>query len=211
MTATVLPYAFDEGLIQQAKTSVEPVAGIYPFGSKAVVAGRGSDLDQEIHLDRVQEDNLPLYRRRGGGCTVFLDPGNLIVSIAFPADGFGGIQGLFDKASDWLIQGFQTLGFSGIYQDGISDLVKDDRKIGGSCFYRAKGIAYYSASILVAPDLDGMDWYLAHPPREPVYRRGRSHKEFVSGLDLWFPGISIGKLCRALRMVLEPGSMKQVA
>jgi lipoate-protein ligase A len=81
--------------------------------------------------------------------------------------------------------------------------VKEDWKIGGSCFYRAKGIAYYSAAVLVTPDLDAMDRYLAHPPREPVYRRSRSHKAFVSGLDRWFPELTAEKLAQDLLGTLE--------
>nr|WP_321415233.1 hypothetical protein [uncultured Desulfobacter sp.] len=103
-----------------------------------------------------------------------------------------------------MIQKFERSGLTGIYQDGISDIVKENRKIGGSCFYRAKGIAYYSAAILVTPDLGAMDRYLAHPPREPVYRGNRSHKAFVSGLDRWFPELTAKKLSQDLSGGLEP-------
>lgn len=199
-----MPFAFDDGLIEQARAAVAPVADIYPFGFPAIVAGRGSVVENEIYLDNAGADRIPIYRRKGGGCSVFLDPGNVIVSIAFPAKGFGGIQALFNLSSNWMIQKFEALGFTGIYQDGISDIVKENRKIGGSCFYRAQGIAYYSAAILVTPDLDAMDRYLAHPPREPVYRRNRSHKAFVSGLDRWFPEVTAEKLSLDLLGISEP-------
>ena len=204
MKSKIMPFAFDDGLIEQASASETPVAHIYPFGFPAVVAGRGSVIENEIYLDNVHTDRIPIYRRKGGGCSVFLDPGNVIVSIAFPAKGFGGIQALFNLSSDWMIQKFERSGLTGIYQDGISDIVKENRKIGGSCFYRAKGIAYYSAAILVTPDLGAMDRYLAHPPREPVYRGNRSHKAFVSGLDRWFPELTTKKLSQDLSGGLEP-------
>jgi lipoate-protein ligase A len=200
----ILPFAFDDGLIEQAKGSVTPVADIYPFEFPAIVAGRGSVMENEIYLDNARADRIPIYRRKGGGCSVFLDPGNVIVSIAFPAKGFGGIQALFNLSSDWMIKKFETAGFTDIYQDGISDIVKENRKIGGSCFYRAKGIAYYSAAILVTPDLGAMDRYLVHPPREPVYRGGRSHKAFVSGLDRWFPELTVEKFSLDLLGCREP-------
>jgi lipoate-protein ligase A len=200
----VMPFAFDDGLIAQAKGSVAPVADIYPFGFPAIVAGRGSDIGNEIYLDNARADRIPIYRRRGGGCSVFLDPGNVIVSIAFPAKGFDGIQALFNLSSDWMIQKFEIAGVTGIYQDGISDIVKENRKIGGSCFYRAKGIAYYSAAILVTPDLGAMDRYLAHPPREPVYRGNRRHKAFVSGLNRWFPELTAEKFSLDLMGCRDP-------
>ncbi len=200
-------FDFDRDLLASVKASSIPLSAIYPFDRDAVVAGRGSDLSQEIRLSGVRADNVPVFRRMGGGCSVFLDPGNLIVSIAFPARGFGGIQTLFNLCSQWLIQGFADMGVSGIYRDGISDLVMENRKIGGSCFYRTKGFAYYSAAILVTPELDKMAAYLRHPPREPEYRKGRSHKDFLTGLDRFLPHITVNRLVQSLTACLDPSSM----
>jgi lipoate-protein ligase A len=200
-------FHFDKGLLASVKAASVPMSQVYPFDREAVVAGRGSDLAKEVHLSKVKEDHIPVYRRMGGGCTVFLDPGNLIVSIAFPARGFGGIQTLFNLSSDWLIRGFKEMGLTGIYQDGISDLVMENKKIGGSCFYRTKGFAYYSAAVLVTPDLEKMADYLQHPPREPAYRNGRSHEDFVSGLNRFLPGITVAGLARSLSACLDPASM----
>ena len=204
-------YHFDRGLLDSVKASQVPVSRVYPFDREAVVAGRGSDLAREIRLSKVRKDRVPVYRRMGGGCSVFLDPGNLIISIAFPAGGFGGIQTLFNLSSAWLIRGFREIGLPGVYQDGISDLVMENRKIGGSCFYRTKGIAYYSAAILVTPDLEKMAAYLRHPPREPEYRNGRSHEDFVSGLNRFLPDITADSLALSFSACLDPASMAAAA
>ncbi len=199
----ILPFEFDNDLLEAVTDSKRPGMRIYPFDRRAVVAGRGSRLSRELHLDRIQQDSIPIYRRRGGGCAVFLDPGNLIVSIAFPAEGFGNVGPLFCRASQRVIRGLSAAGICGVYQDGISDLVIDDRKIGGSCFYRSKGMAYYSAALLVTPDLAAMENYLAHPPREPEYRRGRPHQEFVAGLSSFFPEMTVKALEMRLKDCLE--------
>lgn len=211
MRPSILPFDFDDDLIETARSSDQPVTRIYPFGFKAVVAGRGSDLEEEVRLARVRQDRVPVFRRKGGGCSVFLDPGTLIVSTAFSAPGFGGIQTLFNQCSQWLIRGFETMGLAGIYQDGISDLVVADRKIGGSCFYRTKDLAYYSAAILVTPDLDLMTNYLAHPPREPDYRRGRSHRDFVAGIEHFIPGMTVERLARDLTAALDRSILTRAA
>ena len=65
-------------------------------------------------------------------------------------------------------------------QRGISDLALGDRKVGGSAIYREKGLLYYSTTLLIEPDVEGMERWLAHPPREPEYRAGRGHGEFVA-------------------------------
>ncbi|MFN2436137.1 MAG: hypothetical protein ABR513_03535, partial [Desulfotignum sp.] len=143
-------------------------------------------------------DKIPVYRRIGGGCTVFLDPGTLIVSMALPAKGFAGIQALFNRCNRDLIQGMKAFGLTGIYQDGISDLVLADRKVGGTSLYRSKNLAYYTASLLVAADLEAMDRYLKHPPREPAYRKHRPHKAFVMRMDQAFPGLDPADLAVGL-------------
>jgi len=204
-------FDFDDDMLETARSGGRPATRIYPFGCKAVVAGRGSNVEREVHISRVLGDGVPVFRRKGGGCSVFLDPGNLIVSLAFPAEGIGGIQALFNQCSQWLLRGFRDMGMPGVYQDGISDLVLENRKVGGSCFYRTRGLAYYSAAVLVTPDLDLMEYYLAHPPREPAYRRGRFHKEFVSGLDAFAPGITVDSLALALTISLDPSALNRVA
>ena len=194
----VSDYAFDRELLASVKETGQPGAAVYPFAFPAVVAGRGSDLNREIQMLSCRDDNIPVFRRKGGGCAVFLDPGTLIVSIALPAQGFAGIQRLFNFCSNLVIQGCESMGLAGIYQDGISDLVLENRKVGGASFYRSKGLAYYTASLLVSTDLDAMNRYLFHPPREPSYRRHRGHKEFVMRLDQAFLGLSLIDLSAGL-------------
>ena len=72
------------------------------------------------------------------------------------------------------------MGIAGVEHRGISDLAFGDRKVGGTYLYRAKGLVYFSASLLVAHDLEGVERYLRHPPREPDWRRGRPHRDFMS-------------------------------
>jgi lipoate-protein ligase A len=152
-----------------------------PSGT-CVVLGRGSKPEVELRVDACRADGVPVLRRRGGGCAVVLDPQNLIVVVAVPTEGFGRTDRIFDRLSRWFISGLAELGVDGIYQDGTSDLVHEDRKVGGSCLYRPRGLVLYSATLLVAADLDRVERYLPHPPREPKYRRGRRHADFMANL-----------------------------
>jgi lipoate-protein ligase A len=194
----VKEYLIDRNLLDRVRQTGLPDISIYPFSFPAVVAGRGSRLETEIRLSACVRDNIPVYRRKGGGCAVFLDPGTLIVSMALPARGFAGIQALFNQCNRYLIQGLEAQGLTGIYQDGISDLVLADRKVGGTSLYRSKNLAYYTASLLVGTDLDAMEKYLKHPPREPAYRRYRDHRGFVLCLNRAFPGLAPADLAAGL-------------
>lgn len=203
LSPPVRSYDFDHDLIQWVRETGKPRFDLYPFPFPAVVAGQGTRLDREIRTARCMTDGIPVYRRMGGGCAVFLDPGNLIVSVALPAKGFAGIRNLFDRCNQWLITGFTALGIDGIYQDGISDLVMKNRKIGGTCLYRTKDLAYYAASLLVNPNLDHIEQYLRHPPREPAYRRKRRHWDFVTRLDRVATGLTPDSLASGLTPILQ--------
>jgi lipoate-protein ligase A len=115
---------------------------------------------------------------------VVLDPGNVIVSIFLPLPGLGGIKSAFGRISGWIIESLAKVGIPGVEQRGVSDLVLGDRKIGGSCIWRGKDLLHYGTTILVEPDLDRVARYLKHPPREPDYRMGRPHGDFMGSLGL---------------------------
>ena len=200
---TVQPFTWDNALIESTVIKNTLQFSCYPFPHPAIVAGNGSFLPREIRLEKIVRDHVPVYRRQGGGCAVFLDKGSLIVSTAFPAEGFSGIRSFFTRCTHWLIKGLNRTGINGIYPDGISDLVVDNHKIGGSCLKRSKDLAYFSASILVSTDLDRMGDYLEHPPREPEYRKGRAHHDFVRNLSHYYQGITVQDLSLCLEETLE--------
>ncbi len=170
-----------------------------------VVLGRGSRPEQELQLSACEQDGVPIFRRRGGGCAVVLDEGNLVVSFVRSAPGFGDHQRLFDQLSAWLIDGLRQAGIAGIKQTGFSDLVWEGRKVAGACLHRSGALLYYSASLLVRPDLAIIERYLKHPPREPEYRQGRSHREFLAalGTGLWSGGVEELR-CRLERCLALP-------
>lgn len=146
--------------------------------------GRASKMDKEINMDACLQDGCDIYQRHGGGCSVVLDPGNVIVSLTLPLKGIGNNGKYFRIISSWLIEAMDKMGFSGLKHDGYSDLVLKGRKVAGSCIYRTKDVLYYSVSILSDPDISLIHRYLKHPPREPEYRKGRQHRDFVLSMAI---------------------------
>lgn len=179
---TLAPYALDEALIAAAQATDLPHAAIYPHPGTAVVIGRGGDPAVETRPQIIADDGVPLLRRRGGGCAVVVDPGNLVVSLVLPVPGVGAITAAFTAISAQIAAALAALGVGDVRQAGVSDLTLDDRKLGGSCIWRTRGLLYYSTTLLVDPAWDLIDRYLPHPPREPAYRRGRPHREFLTSL-----------------------------
>jgi len=176
------PWTRDEDLIAASARAACPCVRVSPCETVEVIIGRGGRAELELDLDAIGGDGVPVYRRRGGGCAVVLDPGNLIVSVAAPMAGVGGVTSAFRAFTEWLTEGLASAGAPGVTGDGVSDLVLDDRKVGGSCIYRTRGLVYYSTTLLAEPDLELVARYLPHPPREPVYRCGRDHRAFMGRL-----------------------------
>lgn len=204
-TPRIEDYTLDDELIEDVRADRMPRLRIYAPGETIVVIGRGSRPEIELHLHACADDGVPVRKRRGGGCSVVLDPGNVIVSLAVPFKGIGDNRKHLARLSGWLIDGLAKTGVPGVKCRGISDLALGDRKIGGSCLYRAKDLLYYSSTLLVDPDLDRIDRYLKHPPREPDYRRRRSHREFLDSLSFRGYPKEVDHWTAALRRVLLPG------
>jgi lipoate---protein ligase len=179
---TLAPYARDDDLIAAVQASGQPLVAVYPHPGTAVVVGRGGDPAVETRPDVIAADGVPLLRRRGGGCAVVVDPGNLVVSLALPLAGVGAITAAFTAISARIAAALAEAGVPGVHQAGVSDLAQDDRKLGGACIWRTRGLLYYSTTLLVDPAWDLIDRYLPHPPREPEYRRGREHRQFLISL-----------------------------
>lgn len=175
-------YDLDEDLLSAVRAEGRTGMRLYRFPGTAVVIGRGGKTELELNIENCLEDNVTVQRRRGGGCAVVLDPGNLVISVALLLPGLGGIHKAYDDLTGWLIEGLARSGIPGVSREGITDLVLGDRKIGGGCIYRERGLLLYSTTLLYDPDIDLTERYLHHPPREPDYRRGRTHREFMTSL-----------------------------
>ena len=194
----------DDGQLAAVRAGAGPQVAVYRVPRTVVVVGSGGDPAREVHLGRCSADGVAVLRRRGGGCAVVLDPGNVIVSIALPVAGLGGIHRHFRWISAWIAAELGDLGIRGVRREGVSDLAIDGRKFGGSCIHRSKDLLHYGLTLLVDGDVARIERYLPHPPREPAYRRGRPHRAFVRPLAEHPGGWDARRLERALRARLTP-------
>ncbi|UCF66573.1 MAG: hypothetical protein JSV80_12370 [Acidobacteriota bacterium] len=202
-------YDADDDLLEAVSRSGEARVRLARPERAMVVLGRGSEPRRELHVEACLDDRVALLRRRGGGCAVVLDPGNLLVTVVLPVEGLGAIQQHFEHLSGWIACSLNTAGVAGVVRRGVSDLAVGERKIGGACIFRRKDLLYYSTTLLIEPRVDLMERYLAHPPREPDYRRNRPHREFVGALVELVPGIDTRFLVERLRELLTAQRLRE--
>jgi len=199
---TVAPYELDEALLDATRADGRARVLVTRPQSTAVILGRSSRPEVEVHTAHCAADGVSLYRRRGGGCSVVLDPGNVVVSVTVTAEGLR-LADHFARLSAWLVDGLARSDVPHVIRRDVSDLCLGDRKIAGACMYRARNLLLYTVSLLVEPDLDLLDRYLRHPPREPAYRQGRAHRDFVTTIH-HHHGSTAEQLTTRLRTALEP-------
>jgi lipoate-protein ligase A len=163
-------------------------------------------INNEIYADRCETDGVKITERRGGGGTVVLSPGVLVIIVVgekkHPRET---ATDVFHRIHDRLIIALCKAGIKNITQDGISDLTVNGKKILGSSLYMGSKpqLFYYQSSLLVSCDISLMDRYLRHPPREPSYRRGRGHSEFCTTLKELDISIDISELSELIETELR--------
>jgi len=148
-----------------------------------VIYGPACKPDKEIFLPQCARDCVAVYKRRSGGGTVVLSPG-MVITIVVDKRGPGGPIEIFSTVHDDIIEVLESSGISGVQKTGLSDLAISGRKILGSSLYlkQSPGLYFYQSALMVDSDLSLLGKYLAHPPREPLYRGKRDHADFCTTL-----------------------------
>jgi lipoate-protein ligase A len=193
----------NDDLLASYERAGKPVFRLYEPDLAVVVLGAGCKAEEDVLLDRTEADGVPLLRRRGGGGTVVLSPGQAVLALVSEVASPFGNREYFHRINDWFREALADLGVTGIEHRGISDLAISERKILGTSLYRRRQVLFYQGSLLVSADLALFDRYLAFPSRAPEYRRGRPHGEFCTTLASQGYCISVSQVLERLVRVVE--------
>ena len=158
------------------------------FESKrtCVVLSSSNQAECEVNLDHCRTAGIPVLKRRGGGGTVLLGSGCLILTAAFFAQSLYSNAVYFRAINEaWIEAIHESTGLS-LQQRGISDLsvqcADGVRKVAGTSLFRRKHLVVFQGSLLVDADLNQIAQCLLHPSREPDYRQSRGHLAFLTRL-----------------------------
>ena len=152
----------------------------------AVVLGASRRLACDVQIDPCREDGVPIVRRSSGGGTVVIGPGALNVTVILPgsaAPGLSAVDIAHRYVLDRIAGALRSLEREVAVQ-GSGDLTLLGRKFGGSAQRRLRNWFLVHCTILYAFPLERIGRYLAIPARQPAYRAGRTHEDFLMNLDL---------------------------
>jgi len=196
--------AADEVLLDWAETTrTGPLLRTWEASDFGVVLGYGNAIATEVNQDAVASDNIPVIRRCSGGGTVVQGPGcfNYVLVLPITHDR---MLASINGTTRWVMDRIQSL-CQGLTVDGhlipdhphvkppyqvevrgASDLTLNGVKFSGNAQRRRKHYVLFHGTILRHLDIHRISTYLAHPSREPEYRQGRAHHEFVTNVGIGF-------------------------
>jgi lipoate---protein ligase len=193
--------ALDEALLVEVEEGIEPVMRVWESPELAVVLGASGRRCEEVYVEACRADRVAVARRSSGGGTVLIGPGALNVAIVLPIEMAPGLAAV-DVAQQFVLervaQALRVLD-PAIEMRGSGDLVLGLRKFAGSAQRRLRRHFLVHISILNRFPIDLIARYLRVPRRQPEYRQGRSHEEFLTNLkvdrdrlietvrDVWIP------------------------
>ncbi len=173
--------AIDEAMLQTAAAERRSIVRLWWGGPPTVVVGHSEKLEEVADLEVCERLGVPVLRRRTGGGTVLQTADVLNYSLTAPAAPLLDVRVVFTLGARLLVKSLAKLGLAAAMQ-GVSDVAVGDRKISGNAQARRRGGVLLHGTLLRDLDLDLVDACLRHPPREPDYRRGRCHRDFLTTL-----------------------------
>lgn len=178
--------ALDEALLDEAE-AMGPAAEylrLWESPEIAVVLGRSSQRLVEANVPACEADQVSIYRRVSGGCAVVIGPGCLLYSVMLSYELRPELR-ILDEAHRFVLGRLQQA-IAPLVPDvtfqGTSDLTWRGKKFSGNSLRCKRSHLLYHGTILYDFPLEKVARYLSPPPREPEYRAGRRHQEFLTNL-----------------------------
>lgn len=178
--------ACDEVLLDLCEA--DPAMGILRFWESStyfIVLGHGSRIAREINVAECRRRDLPILRRCSGGGTVVQGPGCLNYALTLPISEQSAWHSISDTNTFIMKQHRDALteatGVS-VSHRGSTDLVIGDKKFSGNAQRRNRHSILFHGTFLLDFDIEQISRVLPLPPRQPEYRRARSHVAFLTNL-----------------------------
>ena len=171
----------DDHLLNQCHQDISSHIFIPPY--PLVVMARSNPVT-DCNEDECRRRNITIKRRLGGGGAVVLYQGCIVLSLGLWVNRHFDNSLFFSLINQGIMKFLATYTqVTGWYEDGYSDLVYHNKKFLGGSLFRSKGYLLYQGSLLVNLDLELISGCLNHPAREPAYRQGKPHGDFLSSVS----------------------------
>lgn len=180
--------ALDEALLDAAQAGeCGETLRFWESTVPAVVVGRASQTAEEVYLDVCRERKISVLRRSSGGAAIVCGPGCLMYAVVLSYELRPELR-MIDQAHQFVLgniaRSLQQV-VPTVARCGISDLTLGGQmKFSGNSLRASRSHLLYHGTLLYDFPLALVSQLLRTPPRQPDYRAGRAHGEFVANLPL---------------------------
>ena len=152
-----------------------------------VVVGYANKVASEVYVAACEENKIPIQRRCTGGGTVLQGQGSLNYSLVLKIADHLPLQSI-PATNQFILKrnqlALQPLLHGKIELRGQTDLVVGEKKFSGNSQRRRKNYLLFHGTFLLNFDLALVENFLRMPSKEPDYRGGRGHSQFLMNLNL---------------------------
>lgn len=207
--------ALDEALLDWAEVTgpEEEFLRLWESPTPVVVVGRSSRVGREVDQQACASRGIPILRRSSGGAAIVAGPGCLMYAVVLSyhlrpqlrdiRQSHAFVLGRLADALRYHVQSVRPEGTSDLVlaHDAATttpaassqDVARRDRdvlqKFSGNSLRAKRSHLLYHGTLLYGFDLPLITTCLRMPPRQPDYRRSRSHVDFVANLPLPRPAL----------------------
>jgi lipoate---protein ligase len=183
--------ACDEALLDWCEAGGgDEVLRFWESPESFVVVGYANKVASEVNVEACEARDIPILRRASGGGTVVQGPGCLSYALILRINADGPTRDV--SAANRFIMDRNRAAIesaignrqSAIRVQGHTDLATGGLKFSGNSQRRRRKFLLFHGTFLLNFDLALVSELLQMPSKQPGYRRGRRHEEFVTNLNV---------------------------
>ena len=176
--------ACDEALLDLCdQGAVGELLRVWEPSQYFVVLGYANKVADEVHRSFCEDNAIPILRRCSGGGAVLQGPGVLNYSLVLRVE--GALHSI-PATNDFILKQHRTalasLFKAPVEMQGHTDLAIGGLKFSGNAQRRKKHFLLFHGSFLLHLDIELVEKALPLPSKQPDYRFGRSHSDFLFNL-----------------------------
>ena len=182
--------ALDEALLDHCENGEGPAHGVlrcWETPAYFVVVGYGNRVTTEVDEAACDQAGVGIFRRCSGGGTVLQGPGCLNYALVLPLEETGPLASI-TGANAFIMRrnrdAVAALVEQSVSVAGHTDLTLAGRKFSGNSQRRRRRFLLFHGTFLLNFDLGLVERVLRSPSREPEYREGRRHTDFLTNLPV---------------------------
>ena len=104
----------NDDLLEEYARGGKPVFRLYEPQAAVVVLGAGRRAEEDVLTAYAEADGVPVLRRRGGGGTVVLSPGQAVLALVTEVDSPFHNREYFQRINEWIREALAGLGVEAV-------------------------------------------------------------------------------------------------